>query len=270
MTEDGGAARLLSAGELPGGSATSLDAVLLGVVGGRTCFAVQLSGSVEPEPPRGCVWRDLRRHAGLLPPAEGALLAYARAMLYWHRRHRFCGTCGAPTRGEEAGHLRVCSDGRCDARHFPRTDPAIIVLVSDPAGERCLLGRQREWVPGMYSCLAGFVEPGESLEHAVLREVQEETGVSLSSVGYRSSQPWPFPSSLMLGFTAVAATESIVRGDDELEDARWFSRGQLVAGFENGSLRTPNPVSIAYRLIEEWFDAGGRALGEVIAEVRPR
>jgi NAD+ diphosphatase len=159
VTDDGGAARLLSAQELPAGSAASEHAVLLGDFHGCTCFAVELPGHSELAPPRGCAWRDLRRHAGLLAPAEGALLAYARAMLYWHRRHRFCGSCGAPTRGEEAGHLRVCSDGRCDARHFPRTDPAIIVLVSDAAGERCLLGRQRQWAPGMYSCLAGFVDP---------------------------------------------------------------------------------------------------------------
>ena len=161
----------------------------------------------------------------------------------------------------------MCSNADCDARHFPRTDPAIIVLVSEPGNARCLLGRQRSWVPGMYSCLAGFVEPGESLEHAVIREVDEETGIRLERVEYRSSQPWPFPSSLMLGFRAVAASEAIQRGDDELEDARWLTREQMVAGFRAGELRAPNPVSIAYRLIEEWFDEGGTPLVDVLAEL---
>jgi len=267
MNEAGTAARLLSARELPAGVEPAEHPVLLGHFRGHTCFALELPGERDPSPALspGSVLRDLRRHAALLAPDEAGLLAYARAMLYWQRRHRFCGTCGEPTRSEEAGHLRVCSDGRCDARHFPRTDPAIIVLVSDATGERCLLGRQASWVAGMYSCLAGFVEPGESLEHAVLREVQEEAGVRLRDVHYRSSQPWPFPSSLMLGFRAVACGETIHRGDDELEDARWFTRGQMAAEFADGTLRAPNPVSIAYRLIEEWYDEGGSALVEAVA-----
>ena len=139
------------------------------------------------------------------------------------------------------------------------------MLVSDAANARCLLGRQPVWVQGMYSCLAGFVEPGESLEHAVVREVMEESGIAISSVSYRSSQPWPFPSSLMLGFRALAASEAIQRGDDELEDARWFSRAGLEAGYREGSLRVPNPVSIAYRLIEEWYDEEGGSLERLIA-----
>ena len=272
MNEEGTAARLLARGSLPPGIEPAEDPVLLGDFQGRTCFALELDADGDPLPalPPGSVFRDLRRHAALLPPAQAALLAYARAMLYWQRRHRFCGTCGAPTRSQEAGHLRVCSDGRCDARHFPRTDPAIIVLVSDASGERCLLGRQPTWVPGMYSCLAGFVEPGESLEHAVLREVAEEAGVGLREVRYRSSQPWPFPSSLMLGFRAVARDEAIALGDDELEDARWFTRAEMNAGFADGTLRAPNPVSIAYRLIEEWYDEGGGALADAIGAAGAR
>ncbi len=267
MRDSGEAACLLRAAELPGAPRLHEEAVLLGETGGVTCFALELDLDEEQVRgwlPMGAGFRDLRRSAALLPPRDGALLAYARAMTFWHRRHRFCGECGAPTRSEEAGHLRVCSRAECDARHFPRTDPAIIVLTRDATGERCLLGRQRAWVPGMYSCLAGFVEPGESLEHAVVREVLEETGVRVAGVEYRSSQPWPFPSSLMLGFHAVALDEAIQRGDDELEDARWFTREDLARGYRDGTLRVPNPVSIAHRLIEEWFDAGGVPLLQVI------
>jgi len=267
MLESGEAACLLRAGDLPESLAVHEEAVLLGQFAGHTCFAVELAldeARIDALLPAGACFRDLRRNATLLPAQHGALLAYARAMLFWHRRHRFCGECGAPTRSEEAGHLRVCSDGACDARHFPRTDPAIIVLTADRSGTRCLLGRQPAWERGMYSCLAGFVEPGESLEHAVVREVMEEAGIRVARVRYRSSQPWPFPSSLMLGFRAEARTEAIARGDGELEDARWFSREELAAGYAGGSLRVPNRVSIAYRLIEEWYDEGGGALARLL------
>jgi NAD+ diphosphatase len=273
MREDGEAACLLSAADLAGLSCVHEDAVLLGSMDGHTCFAVELmldEAQAQALAPRGAGFRDLRRNASLLSPRQAALLAYARAMLFWHRRHRFCGECGAPTRSEEAGHLRVCSGPDCGARHFPRTDPAIIVLTTDASGERCLLGRQAAWDPGMYSCLAGFVEPGESLEHAVVREVDEESGIRIARVSYRSSQPWPFPSSLMLGFRALAVSEAIQRGDDELEDARWFRRADLAAGYRDGSLRIPNQVSIAYRLIEEWFDEGPDSLSALLAELRAR
>lgn len=192
--------------------------------------------------------------ASLLAPGEGELLAHARALAYWHRRHRFCGDCGHPTEGAQGGHVRVCSNPQCGRQHFPRTDPAVIVLVT--AGERCLLGRQPSWLPGRYSTIAGFVEPGESLEAAVVREVGEETGVRVREVRYQSSQPWPFPASLMLGFRAVAEGEDIHLGDEELEDARWFSREELERAMEEGALRLPGRISIAYRLIEDWFDEG--------------
>lgn len=270
MLAGGEAACFLRAEQLPESTALHDEAVLLGQLEGQTYFAVELaldeSRAQALAPPAAC-FVDLRRNAALLSPEHGAILAYARAMLFWHRRHRYCGECGAPTRSEEAGHLRVCSDGACDARHFPRTDPAIIVLASDAVGERCLLGRQPVWDPGMYSCLAGFVEPGESLEHAVVREVMEEAGIRIASVRYRSSQPWPFPSSLMLGFRAEASSEAIQRGDDELEDARWFSRDELEAGYRQGTLRVPNPVSIAYRLIEEWYDERGGSLQRLLADL---
>ena len=273
IDDSGEAACLLTLRDLAPLAFQHEEAVLLGTMHGHTCFALELAldeAQARAVSPPGAGFRDLRRNASLLSPHEGALLAYARAMLFWHRRHRYCGECGSPTRAEEAGHLRVCSDGQCGARHFPRTDPAIIVLSTDASGERCLLGRQAAWDAGMYSCLAGFVEPGESLEHAVVREVYEESGIRIAQVSYRSSQPWPFPSSLMLGFRALAVSEAIQRGDDELEDARWFSRDDLAAGYRDGSLRIPNQVSIAYRLIEEWFDEGPATLGDLLAQLRAR
>ena len=269
LTISGDAASLLRAAELPAGLCSPDDVVLLGQLDGHTCFALALELSeeeVERVQGRNARFCDLRRNAALLPAEHGSLLAYSRAMLFWHRRHRFCGDCGAPTRSEEAGHVRACSDAACGSKVFPRTDPAIIVLISDAGNERCLLGRQSAWVSGMYSCLAGFVEPGESLEHAVLREVREEAGIDIASVRYRSSQPWPFPSSLMLGFRAVASSELIERGDEELEDARWFSREDLARGICEGSLRAPNTVSIAYRLIEEWYDEGGASFAAVLEQ----
>ena len=155
--------------------------------------------------------------------------------------------CAAPTVATHAGHILVCSNPACEQELFPRIDPAIIVLVSD--GERALLGRQGSWPPRRYSTIAGFVEPGESLEDAVVREVAEETGVTVSGVRYASSQPWPFPSSLMVGFRAHAARGSPVRLSGELEDARWFTREQLTSG----EALAPPSQSISWRLIEDWL-----------------
>jgi len=143
-----------------------------------------------------------------------------------------------------------CSREDCGAEHFPRLDPAIIVLVTD--GERALLGRQASWPEGRYSTIAGFVEPGESLEDAIVREVMEETGVRATDPVYHSSQPWPFPSSLMIGFTANAAPGAEPRADEELEDVRWFSRDDIAAGRP----ALPPPQSVSYRLIEDWYDSG--------------
>jgi len=231
--------------------------ILLGEVGERAYFALGLGNDDQEPPPKlaalGAL-RDLRGVAALLDGKDVALLAYAKAMTHWHHRHRFCGDCGSPTRSIHGGHLRVCSNPRCGQQHFPRTDPAIIVLVT--RGERCLLGRQAAWPAGRYSIIAGFVEPGENLETAVAREVSEETGIEVDEVHYQASQPWPFPSSLMLGFTARAVSASIRLNDGELEDARWLSRDEIVGELRRGTLRLPANVSISYRLIEDWFDAG--------------
>ena len=224
-------------------------AILLGQTDDTVYFAVDVSELDEPVAELGLAEehevKGLREVAGLVSQSDGALLAYANGMLGWHRRHLYCGRCGGTTRAAQAGHVRVCE--ACDAEHFPRTDPAVIMLVTD--GERCLLGRQPSWPVKIYSTLAGFVEPGESLEEAVAREVAEETGVRVDKVRYHSSQPWPFPSSLMVGFTARAVTSTIRRETDELEDARFFTRHEL----RRGVVRLPSTISIARRLIEDWL-----------------
>jgi NAD+ diphosphatase len=233
---------------------------LLGMWEGRTYFAIGLS-SRDGSPPDGVTergqFRDLRLSAPLLDDRDSALLAYARAMSHWHHRHLFCGDCGSPTESAEGGHVRVCTNERCAQQHFPRTDPAIIVLVA--RGHRCLLARKPTWPKGRYSIIAGFVEPGESLEDAVAREVREETGVEIASMRYHSSQPWPFPRSLMLGFMAKAASEVIRVDRDELEHADWFSRQEMQDKLERGTLKLPPRVSVSYRLISEWFDAGSHS-----------
>jgi NAD+ diphosphatase len=182
---------------------------------------------------------------------EAGLLGYARALLLWRDKHRFCGRCGSPTQSIDAGHVLKCSGAACGLLHFPRLDPAIIVLVTD--GDRIVLGRQASWPAGRYSTLAGYVEWAESIEEAVAREVHEEAGVIVDSVEYHSSQPWPFPSSLMLGFIAHAVTSEISLNDHELEDARWFTREEVA----NGAVALPPPQAIAYYLIEHWYNRGG-------------
>jgi len=233
--------------------------VLLGVeTGGRAWFAADLSEREEQDLSEfhdGAEFTELRRVGALMDPADGALLAYARGMLHWHRRHRFCGVCGSPTASRQGGHLRVCTGRDCAAEHFPRTDPAVIMLVTRPGpnGGACLLARQSRWPPGMVSTLAGFVEPGESLEEAVAREVFEETAVRVRNVRYRGSQPWPFPSSLMLGFRAEAEEGAPITFDrHELEDARWFTRADI-ADFPAMGLKLPRRDSIARRLVDEWL-----------------
>jgi NAD+ diphosphatase len=225
------------------------DLVLLGRRNGTDFFAHELESAEPPPTPQGTRFADLRTVAAVLPEEEAGLLSYARAMVGWRHAHRFCGRCGAKTLPAKAGHVLVCTNPVCRHEQFPRLDPAIIVLVID--GDRVLLGRQAAWPAGRYSTIAGFVEPGESLEDAVTREVQEETGIRVAGIEYHSSQPWPFPSSLMLGFTARAASQHIELRDLELEDARWFTREDILGG----TPYLPPNVSISFRLIEHWFDA---------------
>lgn len=233
------------------------DLVLLGQLGEITYFAVGMSDACEladTDAPSPGQFQDLRSAAPSLDAEEGALAAQAKAMIHWHRQHRFCGRCGSPTEVDEGGYVRRCTNATCGQVHFPRVDPAIIVLVT--SGEQCLLGRQARWPEGRYSNIAGFVEPGESLETAVAREVWEETGIRIQSVRYHSSQPWPFPQSLMVGFTAEAGSTEIKLNDGELEDAKWFTRDSIRTGLRSESLGLPSPYSISFHLIEDWFEAG--------------
>jgi NAD+ diphosphatase len=223
--------------------------VFLGMFRERACFALALDDERTFPELRIAQFQDIRTLLAMLPREEAGLLAYARALVAWRERHRFCGKCGAHTEATQAGHAMRCSNQECHTEIFPRIDPAIIVLITD--GERALLGRQAAWRPGWYSTIAGFCEPGESLEDAVAREVLEETGVAVDEVIYHSSQPWPFPSSLMLGFTAHASTTEIKRADDELEDAQWFTREEIASG----KVMTPPPISISGCLIRDWYDS---------------
>jgi NAD+ diphosphatase len=225
----------------------SAEAVFLGLMDDAPLFADYLDGA---RPARGRP-AGLREAATELPAAEAALAAYAGSLLAWHRRHRFCANCGAPTEQRDAGHERVCP--ACEAHHFPRTDPVVIVRVTDGA-DGLLLGRQARWPEGRFSLLAGYVEPGETLEEAVRREVLEESGVPLDAVTYLASQPWPFPSSLMLGFSALAQRGDPSPGDDELAEVRWFDRAEIEAAARgDGELMLAPPYSIARRLIDDWL-----------------
>ena len=223
--------------------------VWLGRLGEADCLAVELDpGDETPKHPllsETGEFNDLRLIGSLLRRGDVELLAYARGMLYWHRHHRFCAGCGKPTKPRQGGHQRICEG--CSKEHFPRTDPAIMSLVCHE--DRCLLARQASFPSGMYSVLAGFVEPGESLEDAVARETLEEVGLEVTDIRYERSQPWPFPASLMLGFTARAVSEQI-QLDDELEDARWFTADQLRSpdGFF-----IPPPYSLANVLIRRFL-----------------
>jgi NAD+ diphosphatase len=239
------------------------ETVFLGLIDGAGRFGVGLDPSVvEPLKAQNRFFiTDLRSIAmqGLVAQEHLPPLAEAKAMLHWHARHRFCSNCGAPSRLVEGGWRRDCP--ACKATHFPRTDPVVIMLAID--GDRCLLGRQTRFVKGMWSCLAGFVEPGETVEEAVRRETREEAGIACGRVRYFATQPWPFPMSLMIGCHAEALTTDIAVDRSELEDARWFDReeaAQMLLRRHPVKLGTPPPVAIAYHIIRAFVEEGDAVL----------
>lgn len=238
--------------------AAHAEPVLLGIVDDIAYFTLDISHIDEPAAHdllgEAGLFEDLRQVGPLLPSEQGNLLAFARGINYWHSRHRHCGVCGAPTLSEKAGHQRRCTSTECGAVSFPRTDAAIITLVWH--GDSIILARSPRFQNGMQSVLAGFLEPGESLEDTVAREIYEEVGIRVTDVEYQHSQPWPFPSSLMVGFRARAIDTDIRIDNDEILEADWYSRDFLKALTPQSPLRLPRPDSIARRLIEEWLAEG--------------
>ena len=243
----------------PCGGDWGIEPVFLGLLDGAPLFTIDLTALDTPEEHPALAglgrFEDLRVVGPLMDTTEAGLCAYARGITWWNARHRFCGVCGFPAASAEGGHVRICTNPDCATHHFPRTDPAVIMLVHDGAG-RMVLGRNSRFPPGVHSVLAGFVEPGESLEDTVKREVMEEVGLEVTDIRYHSSQPWPFPSSLMLGFSARAVTLDIQTDQDELETARWFDRAYLRDVTPSDDFRLARPDSIARRLIDEWIAAG--------------
>ncbi|MGQ0611042.1 MAG: NAD(+) diphosphatase [Paracoccaceae bacterium] len=236
-----------------GAAAEAAELVYLGRAGALgEVLALDLDPD-EPAPPLppGAAWSDLRQIMAQLSAPEAELAATAKAVLSWHRTHRYCSACGQPSRMAEAGWQRRCP--ACGTAHFPRTDPVVIMLVT--RGERLLLGRSPGWPEGMYSTLAGFMEPGETVEAAVRREVAEETGIVVGEVRYVSSQPWPFPASLMLGCHGTALSEAITLDPVELEDALWLTRQDMVAVLagQHPRVRAPRSGSIAHALLVNWL-----------------
>jgi NAD+ diphosphatase len=221
------------------------DAIFLGLDNdGRPIFAGEASIPLDNA-------RDLRSLAieGRLPASDLATLAQARSLLHWHQRHRFCANCGHQTEMRDGGYRRHCP--HCFADHFPRTDPVAIIVVRN--GDNFLLGRQASWAPGRYSALAGFMEPGETIEEAARREVLEESGIQVGPIAYVASQPWPFPSSLMIGLLGEALNRDIIIDRTELEDARWFSRTEVRLMFEErhpDGLGVPPRMAIAHKILE--------------------
>jgi NAD+ diphosphatase len=237
----------------------TLEMTFLGLADGAARFAVALEPAAV-EALKTCndfTVLDLRSIAmrGLVDADHLPPLAEGKALLHWHARHRFCANCGAATHVIEGGWRRDCPS--CKAQHFPRTDPVAIMLAVK--GERCLLGRSHRFQSGMWSCLAGFIEPGEAIEDAVRRETREETGIICGRVSYFASQPWPFPTSLMIGAHAQALNEEIVIDRNELADARWFEREEaalMLARVHPGGFTSPVPVAIAYHIIRAWVEEG--------------
>jgi NAD+ diphosphatase len=238
---------------------------LLGNDGKREYFAVSVTDSQKDvilEQLPNASFSDLRRASIDMAAKHAGILAYAKALLYWQHRHAFCGVCGTPNMLRSAGHRMVCSNEECARESFPRIDPAIIVLVTHK--NSCLLGRNAKWAARHFSTLAGFVEPGESLEDAVVREVFEEVGLLLEDIRYVSSQPWPFPASAMCGFYAEAVNRDSSTSD-EVDETRWFTVESLTRAVLDDEIRLSPPVSIAFRLLADWFrNNGGGNLEELV------
>jgi NAD+ diphosphatase len=263
---------LLTPGELEPIAHHVTTYMLLGDVDGTIVFAADMDRDQEHVGEHLSTFgdlSDLREMAGRLQRPEAAWLAHARGLAFWHQTHQFCGVCGSATEVTDAGHVRTCTGAGCGKQHFPRTDPAVIVLIEHD--DKCLLGRNRSWTNGLYSTLAGFVEPGESLEDAVRREIFEEAGVRVGAVHYHSSQPWPFPASVMLGFFGEALSDEIIVDEHEIADARWFSREEILNaaafGPDVSGLRLPREISIARKLLDDWYGRGGESLDDEIARV---
>jgi NAD+ diphosphatase len=254
----------LEAGFLKPGLCESLAApaapsVLLGLEGERALFALDISAARDPasEGPLAGLgqFKEMRMTAMTagLPEKDIAILGQAKAMIDWHDRHGFCARCGHPTMIADAGYKRTCPN--CNAEHFPRTDPVVIMLATH--GDACLVGRGKQFPPGFFSALAGFVEPGETIEEAVAREIHEEAGVRVRNVTYFTTQPWPFPSSLMIGCYAEAEGRDITIDPNEIAEAFWLEKGRarrLLAGGTGDTIRMPPPVAIAHHLIRNWAE----------------
>ncbi|HUY18619.1 MAG TPA: NAD(+) diphosphatase [Candidatus Binataceae bacterium] len=240
-------------------AAAGAPCIFLGLDGERALFALDISEASDPAnvgPLAGVgYFRDARTAAQMVSIKDAAIIGQAKALIDWHQRHGFCPRCGAPTKLMDAGYRRLC--GKCNAEHFPRVDPVVIMLATE--GEACLVGRGKHFPPGMFSALAGFVEPGETIEEAVRRELTEEASVKVGEVTYYATQPWPFPSSLMIGCFAKAESRDVKADENEIAEVRWIERRvarELIEGKQVEGLRVPPPIAIAHHLIRTW------ALGE--------
>jgi len=235
--------------------------IFLGLDGERAIFALDVSAAADPSsagPLAGLgYFREARTAAQTVSMKDAAIIAQAKALIDWHQRHGFCPRCGAPTQVVDAGYRRLC--GQCKAEHFPRVDPVVIMLATH--GEACLVGRGKQFPPGMFSALAGFVEPGETIEEAVRRELMEEANLRVGEVTYYATQPWPFPSSLMIGCFAKAENREAKADENEIAEVRWVERSlarELIEGKQMPGLKVPPPIAIAHHLIKTWAFEGNR------------